>query len=667
VIVAQRGFPDWWLDFWNSVSKGHGVCGTALEARHRVIVEDVERSPIFDDPRAREIQLRAGVRAVQSTPLLGRGGVPLGMISTHFKKPHRPPDDALRLLDLLARQAADILERISADEALRKSEARFSGILAVSPDAIISMDDALHITLWNDGAEEMYGYSRDEAIGAPLAMIIPERWRAAYLREVKAFANGPEVSQRLGDAQTTYVGLRKNGGEFPVDVGISKLQVADEHILTVSIRDMTDQKRLESEQRALARLGQALASNLDYESTLTQVVQLVAEELADFAVLYLRENDHPPHRARMATREPSGNWYRDRVSGLRADAAGEHPVARAIAAKQTLVLNVDGAVIRSLAHTEDHARALERLNLRSVMAVPLIIGDACVGALLLKSATRDYGSEDLRLAEEIARRTALLIENARLHRTAQSAIRARDNVLSIVAHDLRNPLGSIVMEAGALQMGEEGGKRGAREAAASIQRAANQMRRLIRDLLDIARIESGPLSIERSRVPVAAVIGDFVKGHEAIASSASLHLDSDIAANVGDVDADPDRLVQVLENLVGNSERHTSKGGRITIGAKPRDEEVLFWVSDTGPGIEADALPHLFDRFSEKRKADHRGTGLGLPIVKGIIEAHGGRVWAESAIGKGSTFFFTLPKAAPRQQKARRREGSTRAKIKLDK
>ena len=193
------------------------------------------------------------------------------------------------------------------------------------------------------------------------------------------------------------------------------------------------------------------------------------------------------------------------------------------------------------------------------------------------------------------------------------------------------------------------------------------MRRLIRDLLDITRIEAGPLSIERSRVPVAAIIGDFVKGQEAIASNASLNLHTDVVANVGDVDADPDRLGQVLENLVGNSERYTPKGGRITIGAKPQDNEVLFWVSDTGPGIEPDALPHLFDRFSEKRKVDQRGTGLGLPIVKGIVEAHGGRVWAESAIGEGSTFFFTLPKAARRHQQPRRREASARAKIKLDK
>jgi PAS domain S-box-containing protein len=652
-IVASRGFPQWWLDFWDSVSSGQGVCGTALEAGKRVIVEDVERSPIFADPRMREVQLRAGIRAVQSTPLIGRGGVPLGMLSTHFKKPYRPPERALKLLDMLARQAGYILERIHNDEALRLSEARFSGILAVSPDAIISMDGALRITLWNDGAKEIYGYSPADAIGARITLVTSESSRSAFVDEIKTFAQGPETSQRLGGPGTSYVGLRKNGEEFPIDAAISKLQVDGERVLTLSVRDITEQQRIEKEQRTLASMGQVLASSLNYDETLTELVQLLANEFADYVVLYLREDERPPRRARAASRDPQMAWYSELLLSMPVEAAPEHPVSRVMQTMQPLLLQMAPEVLQSLAHTEEHVRALKKLGLKSVLTVPLIVGEFCLGALVFKSSARVLGQADRAFAEEIGRRTALLIENASLHRTAQAAIRARDTVLGIVAHDLRNPLGTILMEAGLLLMGEEGPKRSPAESAAAIQRACNHMMRLIRDLLDATRIESGQLSIDPSFMPVAPIIADFVKAQKSLAESGGLELRADVAPHTGHVCADRDRILQVLENLVGNAERFTSAGGHITIGATPRPDEVLFSVSDTGTGIEADALPYLFDRYSEKRKTDRQGTGLGLPIVKGIVEAHGGRVWVESIEGTGSTFFFTLPRQLPEQTDSR--------------
>ena len=198
-----------------------------------------------------------------------------------------------------------------------------------------------------------------------------------------------------------------------------------------------------------------------------------------------------------------------------------------------------------------------------------------------------------------------------------------------------------------LARAEDGPQSTVHEAADAIQRAANLMKRLIQDLLDVARIDSGRLSIERSRIPLAAAIRELARGQQAIAASASLQLLVDVPQDVGDVFADHDRFLQAIENLVSNAEKFTPKGGRITIGARRRDGDVLFWVSDTGTGIDPAALPHVFDRFSPKRRIERRGTGLGLPIVKGIVEAHKGRVWAESIVGQGSTFFFTLPIAPP--------------------
>jgi PAS domain S-box-containing protein len=145
-IVAYRGFPKWWLDFWNSVSMGKGTCGTALGRKKRVIVEDVEQSPIFVGTPGLEIQLKAGIRAVQSTPIVSRSGKPLGMFSTHYKKPHKPQDHELQLIDLLAQHAADIIERAQIEDMLHKSEERFRVALQGSSIVISSQDRDLRYT-----------------------------------------------------------------------------------------------------------------------------------------------------------------------------------------------------------------------------------------------------------------------------------------------------------------------------------------------------------------------------------------------------------------------------------------------------------------------------------------------------------------------------------------
>jgi signal transduction histidine kinase len=177
------------------------------------------------------------------------------------------------------------------------------------------------------------------------------------------------------------------------------------------------------------------------------------------------------------------------------------------------------------------------------------------------------------------------------------------------------------------------------------------MDRLIEDLLDVTRMEAGHLSVEPEPVATRQVVSDSVEAQEPLATAASLELRADLAGALPDVWVDRDRLLQVFENLIGNALKFTRAGGVVTVGAAPRHGgEVLFWVSDTGAGIAPDQLPHVFDRFWQSRKAGRRGAGLGLPIVKGIVEAHGGRIWAQSTPGEGSTFFFTMPTASGYQR-----------------
>jgi len=172
------------------------------------------------------------------------------------------------------------------------------------------------------------------------------------------------------------------------------------------------------------------------------------------------------------------------------------------------------------------------------------------------------------------------------------------------------------------------------------------MDRLIQDLLGVARMEAGRLTVVRDRMSAAEAVMDVVEAQKPLAAAASLDLRLDVARDLPEVFADRDRFLQILENLLANAIKFTAAGGRITVGATPRDDEVLFWVADTGAGIAAADLPHVFDRFWQARKGERHGAGLGLQIAKGLVEAHGGRIWVESAVGRGSTFFFTIP-AAP--------------------
>ena len=168
-IMAHRGFPEWWIDFWNSVTKGQGACGTALEQGARIIVDDVEQSPIFIGTPALEIQLKADVRAVQSTPLVSRSGRPLGIFSTHYKTPHRPDDHELRLLDLLALQAADIIERAQAEEALRESEARLRRIAEAGRIGFFEWNASKDTAYWSPEHYELFGFEP----GSPISW---QRW-----------------------------------------------------------------------------------------------------------------------------------------------------------------------------------------------------------------------------------------------------------------------------------------------------------------------------------------------------------------------------------------------------------------------------------------------------------------------------------------------------------
>jgi signal transduction histidine kinase len=276
-----------------------------------------------------------------------------------------------------------------------------------------------------------------------------------------------------------------------------------------------------------------------------------------------------------------------------------------------------------------------------------------LGALFLGSSrlSRVFGHGDLHLAEVLADRAAMAIENARLYRAAVHATQLRDQVLGVVAHDLRNPLSTILMQTSALKRQGPESERRSQKPMEVIHRVANRMNRLIQDLLDVARMEAGELKIERARLSAGGLIAEAVDMQRPLASSSSLELRVEVDPDVAEVWGDRNRLLQVFENLIGNAIKFTQAGGRITAGATSRGDEVVFWVADTGCGIASENLPRVFDRFWQATKTGRRGAGLGLPITKGIVEAHGGRIWVESTAGRGSSFFFTIPRVSAAEER----------------
>lgn len=531
---------------------------------------------------------------------------------------------------------------------LRISEARRSALIAISMDAIISIDEHRRITAFNESAEQIFGYSKAEAIGAPLDMLIPQRLRAMYRRYVDRFAAGKKAARRMGKRAATIVGRRKNGEEFAATAAISKVDVGGRRVLTVVLRDVAEQGRAGQQLRFLAEAGPLLASIDDYEDTLRGLAQLAVRHLADFCIVDVVEADGETRRLKVCSRDPSRSELCERLMNSPRDQQRPRRALSALAAHRAiLVERVSSRVVRALADSDQQLQLLRAAELQSLIEVAVIVGGRPLAVILLASSSpaHTYGPADARFAEELAQRAAVAIENAQLYRLAQRAIRTREDILANVAHDLRNPLNTIALQAQLLLHPAGEGGCSAAAVLETIERAAARMNRLIQDLLDAACMDAGRLTIEPARLRTRQFLDDVTEAQTPLAAAASVELRLEPAGALPDGWGDGDRLVQVFENLIGNAVRFTAPGGRITVGGALRDGDLLLWVNDTGAGISAEQLPHVFDRFWQARRSERRGAGLGLPIVKGIVEAHGGHAWVESQLGIGTTVYFTIPTA----------------------
>ena len=538
-------------------------------------------------------------------------------------------------------------------------ESTADGILVVGLDGRILSFNQKMADMWGIPAE-VFGSGDDQrAINAALDKLVhPDEFMAKVLELYRHPEEASYDVLELKDGRTfERYSQPQRLGEVPVGRvwsfrDVTARRRAEEHARALAREQAARAEAEHAEKRAalLAEASRVLSASFDYQTTLAALVRLAVPALADYCALDIVEDGDRVERIGEAHVDPAKTQLLREVATFPRSALTErHPLIRVMnTGAPVLEADITPAFIRASFAEPGQRRVVEALGPRSLICVPLVNSGPPLGALTLvtSGSGRRFEVADLSLAADLARRAAVVVEHARLFHEAQQATRARDDVLAVVAHDLRNPLNTVTMAVSMMLESTPVERVQERRQAEIVRRAADRMNRMIQDLLDVKRMESGRLTIDPELQQPEALINDTVDMLRPLAVGSTIRLDTSIEEGLPPVLADPARIQQVLSNLVGNAVKFTPRDGRITVCAERIDGEVRFAVIDTGPGIPAEQLPHIFGRFWQARSSDRRGIGLGLAIAKGIVEAHSGRIWVESHVGLGSTFYFTLPTAS---------------------
>lgn len=555
-----------------------------------------------------------------------------------------PTDEDRLLLSVVANQASVVLQRLRAEVA----QALLAAIVESSQDAIVSKTLDGIITSWNAGAEHLFGYSADEAVGQPITLVIPpdrrheEEMILARLRRGERIEHFETVRRskegRLIDISLTVSPVRDGTGRI---IGASKVA-----------RDISAWRKSERTLRFLADASAALGELTDVDSALRRVASLAAPLFADWCAVDLLEPDGSVRRLDVTHRDPARVRLAHELSRRYPPRAGDPQTRALVSGTAVYAASVPNSLLAECAHDEEHLRLLRELGLCSYICVPIRARTKTLGALTFATAEsgRSYSPDDLRAAEDLADRAGIAIENARLVEALQEADRRKDEFLATLAHELRNPLAplrntvhilrSLGSEAPQLQRAEQ-----------VIDRQVRQLARLVDDLLDVSRITRGKVELRMERTGLSTVVCGAVEMSRPLLDARGHDFQVVLPPEEVRIVVDPARLTQVLSNLLNNAARYTEPGGRIRLVARFEDGadggRAIISVKDTGIGIPPEMLPQVFEMFTQVNPSEERsqgGLGIGLTLVKRLVELHGGRVEARSeGPGKGSEFVVTLP------------------------
>ena len=482
------------------------------------------------------------------------------------------------------------------------SLSRFRALLDLAPDSMVVADAAGVILLANSALHHLLGYEPREVVGQPLEMLLPERFRGRHVEHRAAYLDDPHP--RAMGASLTLFARRKDGTEVPVEISLSPVREPEGVVTIAAIRDVSERQRM---QRALRESEERR--------------RLLVESVREYAIYMLDAEG----------RVQTWNAGAERILGYsQAEIVGSHfsvfstPEDAAVRRPQRELAET----VRNGQYREEGWRVrADRTRFQADITVtPLFDHDGALQGF--SKVTRDI-SERKRAEEERERATL-----------------AREELLSLLSHDLQNSVNALSLNTQLLLRVPASNEHEMRmhQYGRVVARSADTMGRLIRDLLDVQQIEQGRFRIDPRPEPVIPLVHEAIEPLQALAAEKSVRLEVRLDDTPGSALCDRARIEQVLHNLVGNAIKFVPQGGQVVIETGREPARVRFAVADDGPGISPDELVHVFDRhWQAPSNALRRGSGLGLYIVKTIVEAHEGSAWAQSTPGKGASFFFTLP------------------------
>ncbi len=555
-------------------------------------------------------------------------------------------DDEGRVL-FVAASGTDITDRKRAEEAVRASEGRFRHLADAMPQIVWVTRPDRSVEYVNRRWLDYTGQTPEEALG-------PEGWASAvHPEDIGRIMEASVRSHATGEPFEAEYRIKDASGAYRWHLGRA-VPVFDEAGRVIrrfgAATDIDDRRRAEQAARFLAEASATLSALVDEAGTLEKVARLAVPAFADWCSVDMAGEDGFPRRLAVAHVDPAKVEHaHDLLRRYPPDPDSPHGVPRVIRTGESqLVPEIGDDLLAAGARDDAHLALIRDLGLRSYLCVPLKGRGGTLGAITFVAAEsgRRYGPDDLRLAEDLASRAAIAIENARLYAELREADRRKDEFLATLAHELRNPLAPI---RNALHlMAHPSEDRKAHEAErAMAERQVVHLARLIDDLMDVARIARGKIELHKEVVDLATIVRQAVESARPLIDGRRHRLTVSLPEGPTRLEGDPTRLEQVLWNLLNNAAKYSEPGGAIELVAERDGGEVVVLLRDTGIGIAPEMLPRVFDIFVqvEGHKGHAQGgLGIGLSLVRTLVQMHGGSISARSeGPGTGSEFVVRLP------------------------